>query len=1282
MSLGYNSTAGGINATALGNGASAAGLQATALGGRASAAGADAVALGRQAEASHADALALGREAKATNTRAMAFGSSAAASGIDSLAIGQGALASGQGAVSLGWGKATTNYAMSLGYSSTAGGVAAVALGYKSTASAVSAVAVGFNSLAGGDRAVALGYAATAEAMNATALGTGSHATHEGAQAFGWNAKAGANRALAVGGGAAGTGEASLALGSVASASGLRSVAMGDRTSAAGVDAVALGRQAEASHADALALGREAKATNTRAMAFGKNAAASGIDSLAIGQSALASGQGAVSLGWGKATADYAMSLGYNSTAGGINATALGNGASAAGLQATALGDRASAAGVDAVALGRQANASQGAAMALGKLAQATKDRAVAIGSQAEASGLDALAAGTQAKASGESGVALGWHAQAAGVRGMALGYDASAGAMNATALGTGARATHEGAQAFGWNAKASNTQAMAFGKDAAASGVDSLAIGWHAQAAGVRGMALGYDASAGAMNATALGTGARATHEGAQAFGWDAKASNTRAMAFGKDAAASGIDSLAIGQGALASGQGAVALGAYSTTNADLSAAAYNPGTAVLQGVAADSEVSLGNGIRQRRLTNLAAGAAATDAVNVSQLQSAATRIDAIGGHLAASLGGAASYDAGTGEFTAPSYTFGETTFHNVGDALGNLDGRVVANSNSLTELNAQVTNIHNGASGLVRQDATSRQISIAAATDGEVIDVRGTRGEGEGAERIQRKLSGLADAALSETSSEAVTGRQLNATNGRVADLGGHLASSLGAAASYDAGTGEFTAPSYTFGETTFHNVGDALGNLDGRVVANSNSLTELNAQVTNIHNGASGLVRQDATSRQISIAAATDGEVIDVRGTRGEGEGAERIQRKLSGLADAALSETSSEAVTGRQLNATNAGLAALQGLAVQYDDVSRGSVTFNPDGAAVRLKNVANGIEDSDAVNLGQLKSAGMVNEDGSSNVVIYSGADKSAVRLAGINGTALGNLQAGSVTANSMDAVNGSQLYGAYQSLAMVSGGGAAISASGTWSGPTYTFSTGASYDNVGDALGYLDSRVSSLESGSVQEDPGSAGSGGSGEVGAGGGVGGGQPLFDGKGSAAGSTEVAQASGANSTAAGANAEAKADHSVALGANSVADRENTVSVGSQQQRRAITNVMAGTHDHDAVNMSQLRGVQSQVDGLQQKVVDLRGRLDVVDTRVKKIGAMSTAMSMLAASVAGMQTENRMAISTGVYRGQSALAIGYQRKLASGVAVTVGGSYAGASEYSLGAGVGYGW
>ncbi len=67
------------------------------------------------------------------------------------------------------------------------------------------------------------------------------------------------------------------------------------------------------------------------------------------------------------------------------------------------------------------------------------------------------------------------------------------------------------------------------------------------------------------------------------------------------------------------------MAIGRRSTTQADLSLPAYNPNaSASIAGQTPVGEFSVGAQGMERRITNVAAGASDTDAVNVSQLKAA----------------------------------------------------------------------------------------------------------------------------------------------------------------------------------------------------------------------------------------------------------------------------------------------------------------------------------------------------------------------------------------------------------------------------------------------------------------------------------------------------------------------------------------------------------------------------------------------------------------------------------------------------------------------------------
>ncbi|MDU8924342.1 YadA-like family protein [Pasteurellaceae bacterium LIM206] len=161
---------------------------------------------------------------------------------------------------------------------------------------------------------------------------------------------------------------------------------------------------------------------------------------------------------------------------------------------------------------------------------------------------------------------------------------------------------------------------------------------------------------------------------------------------------------------------------------------------------------------------------------------------------------------------------------------------------------------------------------------------------------------------------------------------------------------------------------------------------------------------------------------------------------------------------------------------------------------------------------------------------------------------------------------------------------------------------------------------------------------------------------------------------ATASGVNSTAIGQNATATADNSVALGQGSVANEANTVSVGSAGNERRITNVAPGVNATDAVNKAQL-------DTVADSVSSVRKELSRTDKHLRAGIAGATA-------IASMPQVTRpggsmMALGTGNYKGESAVAIGYSKMSDDGkVILKLNGSSNTRGEYNVGAGIGYQW
>ncbi|MFV8882961.1 ESPR-type extended signal peptide-containing protein, partial [Serratia fonticola] len=228
---------------------------------------------------------------------------------------------------------------------------------------------------------------------------------------------------------------------------------------------------------------------------------------------------------------------------------------------------------------------------------------------------------GTSASDGGVStNTAIGTASVASGAgNAIAIGAATAAG-QNDIAIGNGA--TTFGGQAnvvVGMNAKSTNaTDSVALGNSSYVQGKGAVAAGLSSYAVGDYSQAIGASARSTASYSSALGFDAQATASGGMALGYSSRVTATAAngIAIGKNASVSGTNSVALGAGAV-------------SDNSTITSPAYNPtSTFTLSGTVPVGEVSLGTANNERRITNVGAGAKATDAVNVSQLQSAAASL------------------------------------------------------------------------------------------------------------------------------------------------------------------------------------------------------------------------------------------------------------------------------------------------------------------------------------------------------------------------------------------------------------------------------------------------------------------------------------------------------------------------------------------------------------------------------------------------------------------------------------------------------------------------------
>jgi len=252
--------------------------------------------------------------------------------------------------------------------------------------------------------------------------------------------------------------------------------------------------------------------------------------------------------------------------------------------------------------------------------------------------------------------------------------------------------------------------------------------------------------------------------------MGFDAIAAQW-AVANGIDTRATGTGAVALGFGSIASGSNTVAIGA-----------AGGDGTTPLS--AADST------------TASQQGSIAIGANDVRGAQSTAANAIALGGESTAQATDALAVGRASSANSANAVALGAGAI--VSDA-----GAVALGSGSATA----------AALGTASGTIAGTTYAYAGTTPTSTVSIGGAATE--------RTLTNLAAGRVSTTSTDAVNGSQLNATNvavtavdGAVDVLGAGVASSLGGGSTYDPATGTLSAPSYQIGSTTYNNVGGALG------------------------------------------------------------------------------------------------------------------------------------------------------------------------------------------------------------------------------------------------------------------------------------------------------------------------------------------------------------------------------------------------------------------------------------------------------------------------------------
>ena len=295
----------------------------------------------------------------------------------------------------------------------------------------------------------------------------------------------------------------------------------------------------------------------------------------------------------------------------------VGNGAKATGGDSVAIGNGAEAQAANGIAIGYESlSGDSGYGVAVGGNTQATGTHSVALGQTAKALEYEGIAIGHTSLSEGSGAIAIGKSTNAKGTASLAFGNDA--------------KALEEASIAFGQDNKSSGNSSIAIGRQANATGQSSIAIGFQAVADKAYSVVIGANTYKGTTgnNVTGVGQQAQVLGDYSAAFGMAAQANKSFTSAIGSYAKATADNANAMGSYSTASADFSVALGTLSVadrTGGYVGLYAPDEDKDSLTWKANAGAVSVGSSVEgkeiTRQITNVAAGSADTDAVNVAQL-------------------------------------------------------------------------------------------------------------------------------------------------------------------------------------------------------------------------------------------------------------------------------------------------------------------------------------------------------------------------------------------------------------------------------------------------------------------------------------------------------------------------------------------------------------------------------------------------------------------------------------------------------------------------------------
>ncbi|MBI1077979.1 hypothetical protein HCI62_20025 [Escherichia coli] len=853
-----------------------------------------------------------------------------------------------------------------------------------------------------------------------------------------------------------------------------------------------------------VAIGEDAKA-NSFTDTGGGSSTAVGYHSTADGRWSTALGAKTHSLG------EASVALGINTTSAGERSLAIGASATSTGGFSIALGRYANSVGEFSIAQGDHAETGADDAIAFGRESKALGIMSIALGATANASKEYAMALGASSAASAANAIAVGRNSAAAGVDSLAFGRLSAANAANAIAMGAESKAA-ENATAVGTNAEANGLNSIALGSGSIADVDNTIALGNQSQAVAAGAIAIGQGNKADGANAIALGNGSITGGVNAIALGQGSYAGLENGTAIGAQASAQGKNSVALGAGSVATDADTVSVGNTTAQRQIVNMAAGDISTTSTDAINGSQLYAISKSVAD----NLGGGATvnAQGVVTSPNYRLKSGIFGTVGDALTGLDNNTLQWDSLKKAYSAAHGTDTTSTITNVKDGAISDTSKDAVNGSQLKTTNDNVaTNTAN---------ITTNTNSINTLTDsvGDLKDDallwNGTAFSAAHGTEATSKITNVKDGDLTAGSTDAVNGSQLKTTNDNVAtnttnitnltDSVGDLkddallwnGTAFSAAHGTDA-TSKITNVKdgdLTAGSTDAVN-GSQLKTTNDAVAANTTNIATNTTNITNLTDAVDSLgddsLLWNATAGAFSAAHGTD------------------ATSKITNVKDGDLTAGSTDAVNGSQLKTTNDAVAAnttniatnttnITNLTDAVDSLGDDSLLWNATAGAFsaahgteatsKITNVKDGdltAGSTDAVNGSQLKTTNDAVAANTTNIAtnttnitnltdaVDSLGDDSLLwnATAGAFSAAHGteatskitNLLAGTVSSDSTDAINGSQLYGLADSFTSYLGGGADISDAGVLTGPTYTIG-GTDYNNVGDALAAINTSFS------------------------------------------------------------------------------------------------------------------------------------------------------------------------------------------------------------------------